>query len=54
LQALLDAVLDQVVAAGRGSARSRSSNVVMSANQVRKKGITGALDFNTIQSQAGH
>jgi DNA polymerase III delta prime subunit len=35
-----DAVLDQVVEAGRGSARSIFSDVVMSANQARRSGLS--------------
>ena len=40
LTAPADAVLDQVVEAGRGSARSIFSDVVMSANQARRAGLS--------------
>jgi DNA polymerase III delta prime subunit len=40
LTAPADAVLDQVVEAGRGSARSIFSDVVMSANQARRLGLS--------------
>jgi DNA polymerase III delta prime subunit len=45
-----DATLDQVVLAGRGSARSIFSDVVMSANQARKAGQSNVIRINNIRS----
>ena len=50
LTAPADAVLDQVVQAGRGSARSIFSDVVMSANQARRDGRGGVDQINNIRS----
>jgi len=50
LTAPADAVLDQVVEAGRGSARSIFSDVVMSANQARRDGRGGVDQINNIRS----
>jgi DNA polymerase III delta prime subunit len=50
LTAPADAVLDQVVLAGRGSARSIFSDVVMSANQARRDGRGGVDQINNIRS----
>jgi DNA polymerase III delta prime subunit len=50
LHAPPDAVLDQVVEAGRGSARSIFSDVVMSANQARKEGMSRVLHITNIRS----
>ena len=51
LSAPADAILDQVVLAGRGSARSIFSDVVMSANQARRDGHGGGVDqINNIRS----
>jgi AAA+ superfamily predicted ATPase len=45
-----DATLDQVVLAGRGSARSIFSDVVMSANQARKAGQSNVIKISNIRS----
>jgi len=45
-----DATLDQVVLAGRGSARTIFSDVVMSANQARKAGQSNVIRINNIRS----
>lgn len=45
-----DATLDQVVEAGRGSARSIFSDVVMSANQARKAGQSNVIRISNIRS----
>jgi DNA polymerase III delta prime subunit len=45
-----DATLDQVVQAGRGSARSIFSDVVMSANQARKAGQSNVIKISNIRS----
>ena len=45
-----DATLDQVVEAGRGSARSIFSDVVMSANQARKAGQSNVIRITNIRS----
>jgi DNA polymerase III delta prime subunit len=45
-----DATLDQVVHAGRGSARSIFSDVVMSANQARKAGQLKVANISNIRS----
>ena len=45
-----DSTLDQVVQAGRGSARSIFSDVVMSANQARKAGQSNVIRINNIRS----
>lgn len=45
-----DATLDQVVLAGRGSARSIFSDVVMSANQARKTGQSNVIKISNIRS----
>ncbi len=45
-----DATLDQVVEAGRGSARSIFSDVVMSANQARKAGQCNVIKITNIRS----
>ena len=45
-----DATLDQVVVAGRGSARSIFSDVVMSANQARKAGQSNVIKISNIRS----
>jgi len=45
-----DATLDQVVEAGRGSARSIFSDVVMSANQARKAGHSNVIKIANIRS----
>ncbi len=45
-----DAILDQVVLAGRGSARSIFSDVVMSANQARKAGQSNVSKISNIRS----
>ena len=45
-----DATLDQVVEAGRGSARSIFSDVVMSANQARKEGQSNVIRITNIRS----
>lgn len=50
LTAPADSVLDQVVQAGRGSARSIFSDVVMSANQARRDGRGGVDQINNIRS----
>jgi DNA polymerase III delta prime subunit len=50
LTAPADAVLDQVVEAGRGSARSIFTDVVMSANQARRDGLGGVDQVNNIRS----
>jgi DNA polymerase III delta prime subunit len=50
LTAPADAVLDQVVLAGRGSARSIFTDVVMSANQARRDGRGGVDQVNNIRS----
>jgi len=50
LAAPADTVLDQVVEAGRGSARSIFSDVVMSANQARKEGTSRVVQINNIRS----
>ena len=45
-----DAVLDQVVIAGRGSARSIFSDVVMGANQAKRAGQTAVANIANIRS----
>jgi DNA polymerase III delta prime subunit len=45
-----DTTLDQVVQAGRGSARSIFSDVVMSANQARKAGQSNVIKISNIRS----
>jgi DNA polymerase III delta prime subunit len=45
-----DATLDQVVEAGRGSARSIFSDVVMSANQARREGQSNVIRITNIRS----
>ena len=45
-----DAVLDQVVQAGRGSARSIFSDVLMSANQARRAGQSQVAKISNIRS----
>ena len=45
-----DAVLDQVVQAGRGSARSIFSDVLMSANQARRAGQAQVAKISNIRS----
>jgi DNA polymerase III delta prime subunit len=45
-----DVTLDQVVEAGRGSARSIFSDVVMSANQARKAGQSNVIKISNIRS----
>jgi DNA polymerase III delta prime subunit len=45
-----DVTLDQVVQAGRGSARSIFSDVVMSANQARKAGQSNVIKISNIRS----
>jgi DNA polymerase III delta prime subunit len=45
-----DETLDQVVEAGRGSARSIFSDVVMSANQARKAGQSNVIKIANIRS----
>jgi DNA polymerase III delta prime subunit len=45
-----DAVLDQVVVAGRGSARSIFSDVVMGANQAKRSGQTAVAKIANIRS----
>jgi hypothetical protein len=50
LTAPADAVLDQVVEAGRGSARSIFSDVVMSANQAQRDGQSKVTQIHNIRS----
>ena len=50
LTAPADSVLDQVVQAGRGSARSIFSDVVMSANQARRDGRGGVDRIDSTRS----
>ena len=45
-----NAVLDQVVIAGRGSARSIFSDVVMGANQAKRSGQTAVAKIANIRS----
>ena len=45
-----DAVLDQVVIAGRGSARSIFSDVVMGANQAKRAGHSAVANIANIRS----
>ena len=45
-----DAVLDQVVAAGRGSARTIFTDVVMAANQAKRAGHTGVSNVANLRS----
>lgn len=45
-----DAVLDQVVAAGRGSARTIFTDVVMAANQAKRAGHTGVSKVANLRS----
>jgi len=50
LAAPADAILDQVVEAGRGSARSIFSDVVMSANQAQRDGQSNVMKIRNIRS----
>ena len=50
LTAPADAVLDQVVEAGRGSARSIFSDVVMSANQAQRASQSKVTQIHNIRS----
>jgi hypothetical protein len=45
-----NAVLDQVVVAGRGSARSIFSDVVMGANQAKRSGQTAVAKIANIRN----